>query len=327
MQSFELEKKWELISNDLASLNKRTMLLSSDCYCKINLHVNNNNERSIFLELPKGSKFHLDEISRVNIKIELNKSSNFVVITSFDSLFNDIFDDLIISLFAKIKEIQSPELYFETYVDTFKKWIIFFDNSKLKKIKENQIQGIYGELIVLKKILLESQISNVDDNLMSWEGPKNSVHDFILDDKNIEVKTRLKSTNKVKISSEFQLDINDDKNLELTVICIEKDFENGSSIKDLIFEIKEIIISKLGELSIFFNSLQMLGLNHSNMDDYNEYKYTIILLTSYDCLNDDFPKLISSNIESEHIQRVRYNLELRNLDEFIIEEIDLLNVT
>ncbi|MDA8853767.1 PD-(D/E)XK motif protein, partial [Amylibacter sp.] len=128
-------------------------------------------------------------------------------------------------------------------------------------------------------------------------------------------------------SSEYQLDINEDKSLELAVICIEKDFENGNSIKDLILEIKEIIINKLGELSIFFNSLQMLGLNHSNMDGYNEYKYTIISLTSYDCLNNDFPKLISSNIGSEHIQRVRYNLDLRNLDEFILEEIDLLNVT
>ena len=126
MQSFELEKKWELISGDLIPSNKKTILLSSDCYCLINLHVNKEKQRCIFLELPKNSKFKVDEISREKIKIHLNKDHKFVVITSFDPLFNDIFDDLIISLFGKIKEIENPNLYLTTYVDTFKKWLIFF---------------------------------------------------------------------------------------------------------------------------------------------------------------------------------------------------------
>ena len=80
----------------------------------------------------------------------------------------------------------------------------------------------------MKNLLLNSELI-VDDILLSWRGPFDEGHDFVFDFTDYEIKTIEKTKNNVRISSEFQLDSEKGKKIELVVISVEFDIDNGIS--------------------------------------------------------------------------------------------------
>jgi hypothetical protein len=170
----------------------------------------------------------------------------------------------------------------------------------------------------LKNLLLNSEI-NVDNALLSWRGPYDEAHDFVFELIDYEIKTIEKSKNNVRISSEFQLESEKGKKLELIVICVDSNLENGISLKSIINEIKSIVIDKLGDNSIFINAIAQKGLTIGDLEQYEIYRYSPIEETSYDSFKDDFPKLIRSNLPEE-ISKLNYNIKLNLIEKFIISK-------
>jgi hypothetical protein len=185
-------------------------------------------------------------------------------------------------------------------------------------LKKDDVKGLIGELIYLKNLLIDPT-SNVDDVLLSWRGPYDDDHDFVFDFTDFEIKTIEKTKNNVRISSEFQLDSEKGKKIELVVISVEFDIDNGISLKSITNEIKSIVLDKFGDNSIFITALSQKGLTIGDLERYDIYRFNPVLETSYDITNDKFPKLIKSQLP-EQINKLKYNVRLNLIEEFIINK-------
>lgn len=290
-------------------------LLSKESIPQLNIGFNKKSQRCLILELPFDFDKPFQQFEKENLSLKYFKKEKCLCIILNDDFFKDLFDDLILSIYSKIYNISNTEEYSELFTRHFFKWSAFFENKKIDGLSRDQIKGLIGELFYLKNLLFSSELS-VDEILSSWRGPYDEGHDFVFEFINYEIKTIESSKNNVRISSEFQLESEKGKELELVVIFVCPDIEIGLSLKSLINDIKTIVLDKLGDNSIFINALAQKGLSFGDIEQYEIYRYTPIEEISYDCNLENFPKLIRSSIPEE-INKLNYNIRINLIEEFI----------
>lgn len=293
-------------------------LLSKESIPQLNIGFDKKSQKCLILELPFDFDKPFQQFEKENLSLKYFKKEKCLCIILNDDFFKDLFDDLILSIYSKISKISNPEEYSELFTRHFFKWSAFFENKKTDGLTRDQVKGLIGELIYLKNLLLNRQLS-IDDILHSWRGPYDEGHDFVFEFTDYEIKTIETTKNSVRISSEFQLESEKGKELELVVIFVNQDNENGLSLKSLIDEIKLIVLDRFGDNSIFINSLAQKGLIIGDLDQYEIYRYTPIEEISYDSSKENFPKLIRSSIPEE-INKLNYNIRLNLIEEFIIQK-------
>lgn len=316
MESYELEESWNKINYEPPSqyVYKR---IDSICDPELNIGINSKLNRCLILELPLVHQVDFQTTNRQNLALYFYAETNCIVLELLDNAFKDLFNDLVISLYQSIKSVRDVAEYSSIFIQTFHKWSEFFHDKNNERLSDEAIKGLFGELSVLKELVLESKSSKINDTLKSWQGPFDRGHDFILENKNIEVKTKNFSSVKVKISSEYQLEVELGKGLELIVISIDDDAINGIALSNIIESIRIEVIKKLGDLTIFIEALKQKNLTFKNMHEYDNYKYIQKRKDNYNPCMDSFPRLIKSNLSSS-ITEVNYNLNLSMLDEFLI---------
>ncbi len=293
-------------------------LLSKESIPQLNIGYNKKNQRCLILELPFDFHKPFQQFEKENLSLKYFKKEKCLCIILNDDFFKDLFDDLILSIYSKIYNISNTEEYSELFTRHFFKWSAFFENKKTDGLTRDQVKGLIGELFYLKNLLLNSE-QIVDYILLSWRGPYDEGHDFVFDFTDYEIKTVECLKNNVRISSEFQLESEKGKKLELVVIFVNPDNVNGLSLKSLINDIKTIVLDKLGDNSIFINALAQKGLTIGDLDQYEIYRYIPIEEISYDSTRENFPKLIRSSIPEE-INKINYNIRLNLIEEFIINK-------
>ncbi|NMH24802.1 PD-(D/E)XK motif protein [Flavobacterium solisilvae] len=293
-------------------------LLSKESIPQLNIGFNKKSQRCLILELPLDYDKPFQQFEKENLSLKYFKKEKCLCIILNDDFFKDLFDDLILSIYSKIYNIYNTEEYSELFTRHFFKWSAFFENKKTDGLTREQVKGLIGELFYLKNLLLTSKI-DVDDVLISWRGPYDEGHDFVFEFTDYEIKTIESSKNNVRISSEFQLQSEKGKELELVVIFVNPDNENGLSLKLLINEVKTIVLDKLGDNSIFINTLAQKGLTIGDLDQYEVYRYTPIEEISYDSTKENFPKLIRSTIPEE-VYKLNYSIRLNLIEKFIINK-------
>lgn len=138
---------------------------------------------------------------------------------------------LVISLYFKIKEIKDYKESTTLFIRTINMWSLFFQDEKNHGHSEDVIKGLFGELTLLNDLIRMSNSSNINDTLKTWQGPYDANHDFYFDDKNIEVSTKNNSKSDINISSEFQLEEELGKSLELVVASVESNLLNGLTLE------------------------------------------------------------------------------------------------
>ena len=318
MKNMNLEKMWDrLVYNGSSEFIFTRM--DSVCIPELNLGLNSSLDRCLLLELPKDHSVDFQTTVRQNLTLTFFKDTDYIVLQLTDGTYYDLFNDLIISLYQKIYDLSNVAEYSKVFIQTFHKWSEFFEDEKTDRLTREIIKGLFGELLVLKSLVNSSSSSKINDALNSWKGPYDQGHDFVLDDKIIEVKTKDISKVEIGISSEYQLEKELDEKLELLVVSVESEPVNGISIKDLIHEIKNSIIDKLGDCSILLKAIRQKGLTYKNIPEYDNFKFKPINQIVYDCADDDFPKLVKSNTP-EALNNIKYNIKISSLNKFIISE-------
>lgn len=293
-------------------------LMSMDTIPQINIGYNKEKERCLILELPANYNKPFQQFEKQNLSLKFFPKERCLCIILNDDFFSDLFDDLILSTFFRINLIDNPDDYSDLFIQHFFKWSAFFENKRSDNLSNDQVKGIFGELLYLRNLLEESPLK-ADDILISWKGPYDTGHDFISDFKDYEIKTVESTKNSISISSEFQLESEKGKQLELVVISVSPDIENGLSLKSLVNEIRHLIFHKLGDNSIFFNALLQKNILPNDLDQYEIFKFRPIEQITYDSGHNDFPKLIRSFLPAE-ISKVRYNVTLNLIEKFIIQK-------
>ncbi|MCB4800028.1 PD-(D/E)XK motif protein [Neotamlana laminarinivorans] len=318
MNKNELNSKWENIASFKNKKGYKALRITAVSIPDLFLATDEDGHRCLLLFLPKKVDVKLKGVDKSKLLISFLPSKGIVLIKLKDFDFKDLFDDLILSIYSKINLISKPVQASEEFIKTFYKWALFFEDKKVKKLGEELIQGLFGELFVLSQYLNESNPSNINSILDSWRGLYDAANDFEFDLKNIEVKTKKESTRFVKISSEYQLEKVLDKDLELVVVSVKLDLIEGKSIHDMLLEIVKQVRENLGDLSILYQALNQKGLTLENLKQYNNYRFIVTKTESLNAGHDDFPKLSISNIVSE-VSNLKYMLRVTQLNQFLIE--------
>ncbi len=314
----ELNNKWALLSDYESNNGFKSLRITSECISDIFIGIDKYSNRCLILALPIDFKFNFKSVVKENLTIEYYDEKNLIVLKLTDNTFYDLFDDLILSLYQRINTISNADQYSKEFVQTFFKWSEFFDDKISNLLTENIVKGLFGELLVLKNMIIKFDSIFVNNVLESWKGPYDKGHDFELDDKDIEVKTKDHSKLDIQISSEFQLEKSLDKKLELFVVSVIKD-NSGLCLTNLVEEIRNLILNSLGDSFIFLKALNQKGLTFKNLNIYDNFKYTPINQIVYDCNEATFPKIIRSNLPKE-INSVNYSVRISALSDYIISK-------
>lgn len=317
IQSNNLDVLWAGLTYTGNSEFEYTRIDNGDSIPEISLGFNSKQNRCLLLELPKVHNVDFQTSVKQNLTMSFFSDTGYIVLELTDSNYTDLFNDLVISIYQRIYKLTAVDEYSKIFIQMFYKWSEFFDDRKSEKLSQDIIKGLFGELFVLKTLIEECNSSHLNDLLHSWKGPYDKGHDFELDQKNIEVKTKEVSKLSVKISSEYQLEAEADKALELLVLSVETNSEEGQSLRVLLTDLKDMIINKMGDVSIVLEALSQKNITAQNIYQYDNYRFEVIEEVAYDCNNLKFPKLTKSNTPKA-IGGIQYTLYLSYLNEFII---------
>ncbi|PLX70372.1 MAG: hypothetical protein C0602_06060 [Denitrovibrio sp.] len=286
---------------------------------ELHLGLKSNNNRCLLLELPKNNALDFRTTIKKNLTLSMHKNSAYLVLELTNNLFRELFNDLVISIYTQIYQLSDVDEYSRLFIRIFYKWSEFFENNKHNRLSAEEIIGLFGELYYLSQLIISASVQNINNVLLSWRGPYGNTHDFVLDKKHVEIKTRMISTAEIKISSEYQLEPSAGKRLELVIVLIDESFPNGDSISTVLQNIKYSIQLNKGDFSIVLDALSKNGVTTTNATDYDNYRFEVIRATTYNCDDINFPKLTRSGIP-EAVVNAKYSLMVDKLAQYIISE-------
>ena len=315
MDNVKLELLWKSLTFSGQS-DFEFVRIDADCIPELNIGLNRQFNRCLILELPLTSKVDLVPVVRQHLSLDLFRDTGYIVIQLTDAVYNDLFNDLVISLYRRIKDFSDIESITTELIQSFHKWSQFFDAGRTNRLLPEQVRGLLGELLVLRELINGSTASKLNEILNSWKGPYGLTHDFVSGLKNIEVKTRDTWQPDVRISSEYQLQEELNKGLELAVVCLDSDMEYGMSLSTLVIEIRQLIVAKLGDTTIMFDALFQHGLTIGNLSEYDNLRFKPISIHYYDCTGVNFPRLTRADLSRE-ISKVNYDIRTTALNDFI----------
>ena len=258
----------------------------SECIPQLFLGLDEADHRCLLLKDKESSEIPVVQRENLSLDYLRDTASSYIVIRLDNEYFEDLFDDLIVSIYHQIEgQSFSPELSKE-FIRTFHKWSEFFDSRLTSDLSYAALQGLMGELIYLGLLLDAANTKTVNDVLLSWRGPYDNRTDFVVPDKRVEVKTVSNLKKTVRISSEFQLEKEPSLGIELTVISVVKDVVNGLSIKEKLLELKDCTMALCGDFSIVLKALKKLALGEPT------YSQTISLVRGSNSTIRDQPRRV-----------------------------------
>jgi len=315
----ELEIKWKSITHS-GLMPYRSLRINATSIPELYLALDIKGNRFLILQVPGNIEVNCKSLEKEYLSIEWHESTRLILIGLRDSSFSDLFNDLTISLFNKIKDISAPETYTWEYINTFHKWSDFFDNSSSALLTEPELKGLFGELVMLRHYLTDLNELSVDQVLTAWQGPFNKAQDFIFPGYNVEIKTKEIDEAHVTISSEYQLENESGKGLLLIVVNVLRQ-SDGITLQELIARIRSIILARGGDLSVFAGLIARSGLNFANAGRYNAFIWKISSIKIYDSNDNTFPKITSTQLMTG-IKQVTYRIYEKALESFLIQTLD-----
>jgi len=236
-----------------------------------------------------------------------------LVVELKDEIFREKFNIWIEELYDKLESDNNINSIITTFNQEIRDLILF--TSRETEVTLEKVRGLYGELLELKRLLTSNQMDYVKI-IDGWHRPSPANHDFDYDDFSIEVKTIGRTTTKVKISSEYQLNSQNSKQLFLKVSkidSIEKSNEDslGKIYEDILLLFKNNPLQLIFQLKcaedIFFSYLGPTKMPFL-------FKLWEIESTFY-CVNNDFPKICFDNLHNG-ISNVKYEIDISSITSF-----------
>lgn len=201
----------------------------------------------------------------------------------------------------------------ESIYEILKKWKEFFSAGKSPILTKIQAQGLYGELLFLRELILNLGTKSVH----MWAG-ENNTHDFYIRRNAVEVKTTsTQAPYFAHINSEYQLDDKDmGGKLYLRMYALRKDNNGGQRLAQIIADIRKILMPDIFSSRLFNEKLQKIGYFDAAEDYYIE-GYTVRDIYSFK-VTDDFPRITKKDIPIG-IYNVEYSLSIDQCKDFAIE--------
>lgn len=237
---------------------------------------------------------------------------DYLEVMCLDPRLTETFDQLALEFAENLfdRPQHSPESVLHELIDKWKKLLA----TPSKNVTEEDVVGLLGELLVLRKIVS----MNPQIGVSVWAGPTGHRHDFTGVNADIEVKTTTSVRSQLlRITNEDQLDPVNQADLVLARVSLVK-HPSGISLNSLISdlngmglaasEIRERIESVLGTV----------------VDGVMDDKY-VHLSTKYYRVDEQFPSLKTHDENGQlppGIMAVEYVVDLSAIDEMTEVELD-----
>jgi hypothetical protein len=303
--------KLKNIENERRPLTFAFKRFDENCLANFYIGINEKNNKCLLHDLD-GVRIDFNGYEKENLKAFKTEKHLILEFTGNDIFFNQ-FLDLSCVIFNSIKEITVQQKSAEIFKEMILRWSVFFSNKKNDKLGEKEVMGLWGEIYVLKNLILENK-KEIHEILSCWTGPYGKDKDFKFSDIHIEVKTIQKDGDNVEISSEFQLTPENDIPIDLRVIKV-RQVDNGFNLNQLIEDTVNLIIQKEGLVDVFYSAITQ-KVRLIDLNEYDDYCFAVNNDQSYNASNSEFPKITDAELK-QGISKVKYKINLNVIDCFI----------
>lgn len=233
----------------------------------------------------------------------------------------DIFLKLAHDIINAVEERESePEAVAIALARTWR-WHHLLKGGSSNKLSDEEQKGLIGELIVLKRHLLNAMPSI--PAIEAWKGPLGAPKDFEIGRLAIEAKARRgTSVPFIKISSEHQLDSSGCDCLLLHVVELDKmDSEakgqEAISINTLVEHIRQVIVAEdRTALELFESSLTSSGVSDPELYDNDLWVEGRSRVFE---VRDRFPR-VTPDMTDSGVRGVQYSIDLSACENFAVRD-------
>lgn len=193
----------------------------------------------------------------------------------------------------------------ERLLQRLSRWQRFFERAPGMWLSLEERRGLFGELIVLRKIL-ERGSSPQTTVILGWRGPAHASHDFEYNKCSIEVKTSGgKQEQRMHISSERQLDWSQASRLLLAHVSVGEETEDGTSLPEMVDSVRSQL-ADAQSVDQFNDLLLQAGYLQRDEDAYGHPKYRVRDLEAFD-VKEGFPCILESDLR-KGVGEVTYSI-------------------
>ena len=191
------------------------------------------------------------------------------------------------------------------------KWRYFLAAPKSNILKEDEIVGLIGELLLLNKL-----IDTVNVDAIDYWVASNGEEDFIFNTTIIEVKSTQKDKHEHIINGIDQLAFNPLKRkFILSIIFNKSTSTNSISLPRIINDCSNKLSLFPDKKGTFYSILKGRGYDIRDQDQYFEFSYEYIR-GGYFEIDESFPKLTQDELKSglnSRISKIRYTIDMEGL--------------
>lgn len=250
------------------------------------------------------SKFRPDTVKATSaIEISVGQVKNNVwslgfhlIQNSMSGLFYKFCDDIIESS----RNLPDSVNGMSYVVKRYNSWKKMFYKLKKDILSENEIIGLIGELIFLRKEMMKKYSEEVAVN--SWSGCDKTHKDFSVEKDWYEIKSTKDSTLTIRIHSLEQLDA--DTEGQLVLFEFEKMSEtfDGYSLNNVVRDVLNDLTPEVAD--ILLEKLKSVGWEYN--DEYDKFVYRITSYTKF-LVDEKFPRLKKADIPTS-IVKIEYDI-------------------
>ena len=304
-------KKWiELDEKVNQNPNDESITIFVKGYCYNNIFITNDkkNHRMFMIEFYPQSLngYKPMNINGINITIKdntkLDANKKYLVFENSNEKMDDAFIAFSVTVIGSLNNCGTDAETLSQVEQILKDYKNFFAFRKsMDKIGE---QGLIAELDYLDRLIDKYG----DGVVVNWTGSEKNKHDFIFDDRAVEIKSTLNQEQSiVSISNENQLHVGKLNELKLKLYVFDEN-SNGKTVDYYIKKIYEKLVSFQSK-KLFVSNICMHKIDPFEYK--GNYKFDIEMVKSY-IIDEKFPRIDKSNIPSEAYD-VKYKLNLSNI--------------
>lgn len=283
-----------------------------NCFANFYIGINEKNNKCLLHDL-NDVRIEFNGFEKENLRAYIYEKKYLILEFIGNDSFLSQFLDLSCVIFNSIKEISLQQKSAELFKEMILRWSAFFSNKKNEKLGEKDVIGLWGEIYVVRNLILENTI-DVNEILQSWMGPYGKEKDFKFSDLHLEVKTIKQDSELIEISSEFQLAPENDIPIDLRVIKVRPE-DNGLNLSQLVESTVNLIIQKNGQVDVFYAAI-IQKVRIIDLNEYDNYCFAVNNDQTYTASNVDFPKITCAELK-DGISKVKYKIDLLKIINFI----------
>lgn len=243
-----------------------------------------------------------------------SKSMLFIDIMCLDRALDMVFAELAEEILRRIKEGLPPVKAVTASIDDFRDLL---KEQAREEIPENKIQGLVGELVVMRRLITHNQVATE-----TWTGPFELRHDFRRGIHALEVKTSGRSdTTRVSIHGIDQLAPPAGGTLHLAHVRLER-VENGQLSVGSVFD---SLLRSGADRETLEKGLEALGCSDPHGEEWNRLSFDLEGLKVY-LVSDGFPRITVSSFARgflpEGVSALEYQIDLSHAKTFELSSND-----